>query len=169
MQSCNHAIMLKDFRAFQLAKRFYQQSKLVKIPFPLKDQLVRASSSIALNLAESSGKRTEKERIRYFTIAMGSLRESQAVLELENVDDKELLGLTDQLGAILFKLCRFSTKSSNKSSEVWAESPIFELLSSTCWPIVTGDLGLGWLETYNRGDCGPHLKPLGFQSILFLT
>jgi four helix bundle protein len=63
--------MLKNFRAFQLAKEFYQICKTLKLPVHLKDQLMRASSSTALNLAESSGERTEKERDRYFTVARG--------------------------------------------------------------------------------------------------
>ena len=39
----------------------------MKIPTHLKDQLVRASSSIALNLAEASGERTSKEKERFYT------------------------------------------------------------------------------------------------------
>jgi four helix bundle protein len=99
--------MLKDFRAFQLAKEFYQASRSIKLPPFLKDQFARAASSIALNLAESSAKRTEKERIRYFTIAFGSLRECQAILEIEAICDSKVHDLADQLGAVLYRLCRF--------------------------------------------------------------
>ena len=59
--------MLKNFRAFELAKLLYQTCKTMKIPAHLKDQLVRASSSIALNLAEASGERTSKEKERFYT------------------------------------------------------------------------------------------------------
>ena len=77
---------------------------------------MRAASSIALNLAESAaGKRTEKERIRFFTISMGSLRECQAILELEQIQDPVLHDLSDQLGAILFKLCRLSKAEAGPS------------------------------------------------------
>jgi len=103
--------MLKDFRAFQLSKEFYQRCKLIKLPILLKDQLIRASSSIALNLAESSGKRTTKDRIRYFTMALGSVRECEAILELENVQDPVTKDLVNQLGAVLFKLCQIPTEN----------------------------------------------------------
>jgi hypothetical protein len=72
---------------------------------------MRASASVALNLAESAaGRRTDKERIRFFTISMGSLRECQAILELENIQDPRLTDLSDQLGRVLFKLCRLDAK-----------------------------------------------------------
>jgi four helix bundle protein len=102
--------MLKDFRAFQLAKVLHQTCKTLKLPAHLKDQLVRASSSTALNLAESSGERTEKEKERYYTIARGSFLESQAILELENIHDPNLDDTMNQLGAILYKLCRITEK-----------------------------------------------------------
>ena len=41
-----------------------------------------------------------------FEIAYGSLRECQAILELEKVNDSELKDLGNQLGAILFTLSR---------------------------------------------------------------
>lgn len=105
--------MLKNFTAFQLSKEFYQNCKKLRLPAHLKDQLLRAASSIALNLAESNGNRTEKDRIRFFTHALGSLRECQAILELEQIDDQVLKNLSDQLGAILFKLCKIGQKNKN--------------------------------------------------------
>lgn len=102
--------MLKDFIAFQLSKRFYQRCKGLKLPVFVKDQLLRAALSVSLNLAESSGKRTEKERIRYFTVALGSLRECEALIELEEIQDSEIRETLPQLGAILFKLCGLSKK-----------------------------------------------------------
>lgn len=103
--------MLKDFTAYQLAKELYQHCKKLRLPAFLKDQLLRASSSVALNLVESNGNRTEKDRIRFFTNSLGSLRECQAIVELEKIDDPRLKNLLDQLGAILFKLCRISRKT----------------------------------------------------------
>jgi four helix bundle protein len=95
--------MLNNFKAYQLAKQFYQICKTLKLPVYLKDQLMRASSSTALNLAESSGERTDKERDRFYTIARGSFLEARAILDLESIQDPILRSLTDQLGAILFK------------------------------------------------------------------
>jgi four helix bundle protein len=107
--------MLHDFRAFQLSQEFYRLCKPLKIPVFLKDQLMRASASVALNLAESAaGRRTDKERIRFFTISLGSLRECQAILALEEIKDEKLKDLSDQLGRILFKLCRLDAKPTSE-------------------------------------------------------
>ena len=98
--------MLKNFNAFQLAKAFYKKCKLLKCPKYLSDQLLRASSSVALNLAEGSGKRTPADQKRFYSIALGSLRECEAILELEELGDDDLRKLVDRLGAILFTLSK---------------------------------------------------------------
>lgn len=54
-----------------------------------KDQLDRASTSIALNLAEGNGKRSHPDRCRYFDIARGSGVECAACLDVLRV--KQLL------------------------------------------------------------------------------
>ena len=48
----------------------------------VKDQLDRASTSIALNIAEGNGKYTEKDRCRFFDIAHGSALECAAGLDV---------------------------------------------------------------------------------------
>ena len=48
----------------------------------LKDQLERASSSIALNIAEGNGKYAPKDRCRFFDIAHGSTLECAAALDV---------------------------------------------------------------------------------------
>ena len=98
--------MLRDFTAFQLAKDFYRKCKFLECPKHLRDQLLRASSSIALNVAKGSGKRTPADQKRYYSIALGSLRECEAILELEDLGDNDLRRLMDRLGAILFTLTR---------------------------------------------------------------
>jgi four helix bundle protein len=47
-----------------------------------RDQLDRASTSIALNLAEGNGKRSYPDRCRYFDIARGSGVECAACLDV---------------------------------------------------------------------------------------
>ena len=108
--------MLNDFKAYQLAKQFYQVFKFLKLPVYLKDQLLRASSSTVLNLTESSGERTDKERDRFYTIARGSFLEARSILDLEAIQDPTLQSITDQLGAVLFKLCRIAEKRGKFSS-----------------------------------------------------
>jgi hypothetical protein len=48
--------MLKNFRTYQLSINFYQLCRQTSLPAFLKNQLLRASSSISLNLAEGSSR-----------------------------------------------------------------------------------------------------------------
>jgi len=48
--------MRKDFRTYQIAVEFYRLCTAIKLPRHLKDQLQRSASSVALNLAEGSGR-----------------------------------------------------------------------------------------------------------------
>ena len=76
-----------------------------------KEQLLRASQAIPLNIAEGNGKATEADRRRFFEIARGSALECgaiQDVLEVcgalsttENTEAKKLL---DRIVAMLTKL-----------------------------------------------------------------
>jgi len=56
----------------------------------LCDQLRRASSSIVLNFSEGRGRRTSKDRERFFAIARGSACETHACLDVAHA-----LGLID--------------------------------------------------------------------------
>ena len=76
-----------------------------------KDQLLRASQAIPLNIAEGNGKGTDGDRRRYFEIARGSALECGAVQDVlqvcgaltaeENEKNKALL---DRIVAMLTKL-----------------------------------------------------------------
>jgi four helix bundle protein len=57
---------------------------LEKIPkkYAVYDQLDRASTSIALNIAEGNGKFSKKDRCRFFDIARSSALESAACLDV---------------------------------------------------------------------------------------
>ncbi len=96
--------MLKSFRTFQLAKQFYKSIQLLKLPAHLNDQLQRAASSTALNLAEGSGKPTKRDQLKFFYIALASHRECQAALQLAGI--VELDREADCLAAHLFRLCK---------------------------------------------------------------
>jgi four helix bundle protein len=96
---------LQNFRTYHLAVKFYDECKQVKLSASLRDQLTRATESIVLTLAEGSAKPTPKDRRRYYSIAMGSFRESQAILSL--ADQNQLLASYDRVGASLYKLSRF--------------------------------------------------------------
>ncbi|MGI9516957.1 MAG: four helix bundle protein [Pirellulaceae bacterium] len=93
-----------------------------------RDQLERASTSIALNIAEGNGKHSLKERLRYWQIAEGSAVESSACLDV--LVARKLLPETavshgkEQIESIVRMLNglrrRFSTKESTADYVVGA-------------------------------------------------
>lgn len=95
---------MKNFRTYQLAKQLVTEGRKTKLALPYRDQFERAVLSTALNLAEGSGKSSVKDRRRFYEIALGSLRESQAIIEILELN--HLSAIADQLGAHIFCLCR---------------------------------------------------------------
>ena len=95
---------LAKFRTFQISIEFYHLCERVVLPRHLKNQLLRASSSVSLNLAEGYGKRTAKDQRRFYYIAHGSLRESQAIILLAQMRNTPVFDKADHLGACLYKL-----------------------------------------------------------------
>jgi four helix bundle protein len=79
----------------------------------LADQLRRAALSIPLNIAESSGKTSTRDRKRFCAIARGSAMECSAILDAcrilslanDNIVDKGK-GLLVRIVAMLTKMCR---------------------------------------------------------------
>ena len=98
--------MLKSFRTYQLSVQFYHACLKLKLPRHLRDQLLRAASSVSLNLAEGSAKPTKRDQMKFFFISFGSLRECQSILELSGQTCPQLLDMADHLGASLYKLTR---------------------------------------------------------------
>jgi four helix bundle protein len=75
-QSFENLVVWKKARefkneVFQLVKNFPSEEK-----YRLTDQLIRSSRSIAAQIAEGHGKRTNKDKIKYCTQARGSLSET---------------------------------------------------------------------------------------------
>ena len=97
---------MENFRAYQLSKNFYQAVCSVQWPNHLRDQVLRASSSVVLNLAEGSGLPSKRQKSKHYNIAFGSLRECQAVIEISKLDDCELATLADNLAGHIYKLCK---------------------------------------------------------------
>ena len=90
---------------------FAQSVELTGIHRHARDQWLRASQSIPLNIAEGNGKTAEADRCRYFEIARGSalecaavqdvLRVGNALEENEHQDRKKHL---DRIAAMLSRL-----------------------------------------------------------------
>ena len=94
--------MIKGFHSYDLAIQLYQQCEKLKARAHIQDQLLRASLSVVLNLAEGSGKPTLKEKRRFYGIALGSLRETQALLQVMN--QTEASAVANRLGGMLYSL-----------------------------------------------------------------
>ena len=69
-----------------------------------RDQLDRASTSIALNLAEGNGKRSHPDRCRYFDIARGSTVECAACLDVLVAKQKLTAAEAEKGKAILLEV-----------------------------------------------------------------
>ena len=74
------------------------------------DQLDRASRSVARNIAEGSG-RFGRDRVQFRRIAYGSLLESRASIDIAvacgwMAPPSEALAIADELGRVLWSLCR---------------------------------------------------------------
>lgn len=109
-----------NWQVYKDAKKFFKNilgiaSKLPKeFRYELGSQLIRSSSSIILNIAEGSGKQSDKELNRFFNIASGSITETIAILDIlkENnyITPKEFEEQMEMLNNIYKQLCGFKKK-----------------------------------------------------------
>jgi four helix bundle protein len=99
--------MLAKFRCYVLSVEFYHLAQKLKLRRPLRDQMDRASASISLNLAEGYGKTSFQEKQKFYVGALASTRECQAILELAQTRQTDILGVVDRLGASIFCLTRW--------------------------------------------------------------
>lgn len=94
---------MKNFRTYEIAMELYKACQQIKVGSgPLKNQFERASLSVILNLAEGVGRISSKDRRRFYSIAMGSLRETICLLTVLN--RKDVLQLADKTAAHIHKL-----------------------------------------------------------------
>ena len=77
-----------------------------KVERRLRDQLLRAASSVALNLAEGAGRSSRADQRRFFSIAFGSLRECEAILDLALSSNEDLSLFADKLAAHIYCLIK---------------------------------------------------------------
>ncbi|MCL4821152.1 MAG: four helix bundle protein [Vicinamibacteria bacterium] len=92
--------------AYRLAVEFDRLVSSFSLSGPLRDQLQRASSSVALCLAEGYGRKAPREKRHLYSVAAASARECAAVLEL--LADRRPELDTIQAQAVLVRVVRAS-------------------------------------------------------------
>ena len=107
----------QNLEVYKKAKSFHLESKQlissIKPDRTVRDQLSRASFSIALNIAEGSGRFSKPDRRNFFVVSRGSVFECVAVLDIlhdQQVIDEEtfnsFLKKADELSRILFAMIK---------------------------------------------------------------
>ncbi len=77
-----------EWQVYKDAKKLFRLvhdivNKLPKeLRYDLGGQIIRACSSVIFNIAEGSGKKTDRELNRYFDISLGSLNETVAGVDV---------------------------------------------------------------------------------------
>lgn len=82
----------------------------------MKDQLLRASSSIALNLSEGNARRTLKDKRKFFNIAYASAKEVQTICTLEQIN--KLAFKADKIAGMIYCLNRKITEAVTEAETV---------------------------------------------------
>jgi four helix bundle protein len=100
----------RKLRVWQLAKelaiKIYKLTQTPKLSkdFGLKDQMQRAAVSVSANIAEGDELDTNKQAVKHFYIAKGSLAELQTLLiiaqEIGYIDKKEADELDNECNVI---------------------------------------------------------------------
>ncbi len=107
--------MLENFRTYNLAKELYRATTKIKAKYYLKNQMERAALRVVLNLGEGTGRRQKRDKARFYTVALGSLREVQSTLDLlERID---LYRQADTLGAHIWRLIQATQNSENRVTD----------------------------------------------------
>jgi four helix bundle protein len=100
-----------------LVKEIYQVTQLFPSSeiFGLTSQLRRASVSVPANIAEGTGRGSDKELNRYLDISKGSLFEIETLLvlanDLEYLEKEKFEMLMEKIGSIIKMLVAFQNKS----------------------------------------------------------
>ena len=99
---------------WQLARKFFKQAYALIDTFPsserynLVDQIRRATTSIALNLAEMTSRSSYKEQAHYSEIAYGSIIEVYCALllsyDLGYIDEQQLEELKEKISELSNKI-----------------------------------------------------------------
>jgi four helix bundle protein len=107
----------ENLEVWKISLQVTKEAKLITKKFPaeekyaLADQLRRAASSIALNIAEGWGRKTKKDFGRFVSNAIGSTLEVIASLKIAQnlgyIKEDEIQVLDTLLRELYFKLLKF--------------------------------------------------------------
>ncbi|MBI5412633.1 four helix bundle protein [Candidatus Peregrinibacteria bacterium] len=103
--SFNQLSVWKKAHELSLALYLLVNAFPTKERFCLTDQMCRAVTSIELNIAEGSGRKTKKDFIHFLVISRGSAREVLCLLllsrDLGYINEEKYLKLADQTEEII--------------------------------------------------------------------
>jgi four helix bundle protein len=97
--------MKTKFKCHEKAVVIYRECKTLPLHHTIKNQLLRASSSIALNLNEGNSRFTKKDKCRFFNYAYSSAKEVKSICELEDLHS--LAEKVDEVAKMIFVLIRY--------------------------------------------------------------
>jgi four helix bundle protein len=100
-------------------------SRLKGIDRHARDQLLRASQSIPLNIAEGNGKGTNADRRRYFEIARGSAMECAAIQDCLKACRALSVEQNHQGKAMLTRIVSMLTKLGQRNHEMREDSGFY--------------------------------------------
>jgi four helix bundle protein len=99
----------ETLEVYKLAVQVARKILAAKFPrglSPLRDQAVRASTSMPLNIAEGNARRGDAKK-NHFEIARGSAAETCAILDVVQIDDYEQIQYDlRRIAAMLYNLSK---------------------------------------------------------------
>ena len=110
----------EKFKAYELSISFLADAMKLLDQLPsgnahIRDQLKRAASSIPLNLAEGSGKMSNKDKLRFYSIARGSAMECAAICDVLVLTEPRFRKSAESAKATLEQITRILTTICSKT------------------------------------------------------
>ena len=111
--------MIKTYKDLKVYQKAYKSNleifqiirKKLDREYAIKDQILRASLSLVLNIAEGYGRKSTADFKRYLTMSLGSTNEVIVLLEiirdlnlLEKTQVEELIDSYQEIGKMLYRL-----------------------------------------------------------------